>query len=301
MPLYGNANYWETHYTNDDDETYDWLLSFSTLRSILVEHAGCTTLSKRSRLSLLIVGCGKSTISERMYDAGWKTIFAIDISKVAIKHMQKRQINRKTGKRLRKGLTFQVQDALKLKLNDSLYKEKYDFIFEKSTLDALLCTRNESTLAVKLYLENIYHSLKFGGKFMVVSLGPPKRRLSKLKQQGLDWEITVNEIPKPHMEGFNVRDDDERYIFVYILTKKEQTNFKVATIKVSEEVEEPILDPDAIDVFEWPGEIVARRKEYLNNLKAKLLPVEAYKTLTLQKARRKEMLKQLKAKLLPCS
>ena len=136
---------------------------------------------------------------------------------------------------------------------------------------------------------------------MVVSLGPPKRRLSKFKQKGLDWEITVNEIPKPHMEGFNVRDDDERYIFVYILTKKEQTDFKVATIKPSEEVEEPILDPDAIDVFEWPGEIVARRKEYLDNLKAKLLPVEAYKTLTLQKERRKEMLKQLKAKLLPCS
>ena len=300
MPLYGTSKYWETHYTNDDDETYDWLLTFPKLRSILVEHAGTSSLSKRSRLQVLIVGCGKSTMPEQMYDAGWKTMHAIDISKTVIQHMKKRQINRKNGKRGRKGLTFQLQDALKLSKNNQFH-EKYDFIFEKSTFDALLCTRNESTLTIKLYLENIYHSLKFGGTFMIISLGPPKRRLSKLKQPGLDWQIIVNEIPKPNMDGFNVRDDDERYIFVYILTKKLQTDFKVASTKIIEEVEEPPLDPDAIDVFEWPGEIEARRKKYLTHLKTKFLPVEAYKTINEAKQKRKEVLKQLKLKLLPCS
>jgi len=42
-------------------------------------------------------------LSERMYDAGWKTIHAIDVSNIVIRHMKGRQVARKSGKRLRKG------------------------------------------------------------------------------------------------------------------------------------------------------------------------------------------------------
>ena len=300
MPLYGTAEYWEDHYANDDDETYDWLLPFSKLRSLLVEYAGTTSLGRRSRLEVLIVGCGKAMLSERMYDAGWKTIHAIDVSNIVIRHMKGRQVARKSGKRLRKGLTFEVQDALKLKsTSGDRFKEKYDFIFEKSTLDALLCTRNESTLTVKLYLENIYHSLKFGGTYLVVSLGPPARRLSKLKQAGLEWEIVVREIPKTDMEGFSVRDDDERYIFVYILKKKERTDFRVAKAATDGEEDVEILDPDAVEIFEWPGEIQARRRAVLQELKKKMLPVIPGKAMKEARQKRAKMLRELKSKLLP--
>ena len=86
----------------DDDETFDWLVSFSGLRSVLVEYGGCVGLGYRSRLNTLVVGCGKSTLTEDMYDAGWKTIHAIDISHTVIEHMKARSSGlQKQG--LRKG------------------------------------------------------------------------------------------------------------------------------------------------------------------------------------------------------
>ena len=154
-------------------------------------------------------------------------------------------------------------------------------------------------MTVKLYLENIYHSLKFGGTYLVVSLGPPARRLSKLKQAGLEWEIVVREIPKPDMEGFSVRSDDERYIFVYILKKKERTDFRVAKAATDEEEDVDILDPDAVEIFEWPGEIQARRRAVLQELKKKMLPVIPGKAMQEAREKRAKMLRELKSKLLP--
>lgn len=194
MPLYGSSKYWEAHYQDDDDETYDWLLPFSALRSVLVEYGGCQSLGLRSRLATLIVGCGKSELCEQMYDAGWKTMTAVDISGTVIRHMEQRKYDRR-GKPIRRGLTFEVRDACNLP--SPQYDEQFDLVIDKSTLDAMLCSRGESILIVDKYLRSIYRTLKFGGTYIAVSLGPPKRRLSKLKREGLKWHIQVIEIPKP--------------------------------------------------------------------------------------------------------
>ena len=326
MPLYGSAAYWEEHYQVDEDATYDWLISFSELRSVLVEYGGCTGLGYRSRLKTLIVGCGKSALAEEMYDAGWKTIDAIDISRTVIEHMKTRSDglgtkvlqNRRGNNQMvddynavddfsarqsirgRRGLKYHVMDACKLKKE---WTESFDFIIDKSTLDALLCTRSESILTVDNYLKNIYNCLKHGGTFLTVSLGPPKRRESKFKRKGLKWQVKVLEIPKPDMEEFNVRDEDERYIYVYVLRKDERTDFKVATTKDIENDENddiPLYDPDKeINVYKYgklPGEVLQARRRTFLALKRRLLPCNPPPN---PKELRRQLLVALKKRLLP--
>ena len=103
MPLYGTAEYWEDHYANDDDETYDWLPPFKAkvlVGGVRWNNVPWTEESTRGAYCWV----RKAMLSERMYDAGWKTIHAIDVSNTVIRHMKGRQVVRKSGKRLRKRL-----------------------------------------------------------------------------------------------------------------------------------------------------------------------------------------------------
>ena len=68
------------------------------------------------------------------------------------------------------------------------------------------------------------------------------------------------------MEGFSVRDDDDD-TFLYILKKKERTDFRVAKAATDGKEDVEIFDPDAVEIFEWPGEIQARRRAVLQELK----------------------------------
>lgn len=45
-------------------------------------------LDKESKI--LILGCGNSSFSEKMYDAGWKNLYNIDISENVIEDMKDR-------------------------------------------------------------------------------------------------------------------------------------------------------------------------------------------------------------------
>lgn len=50
---------------------------------------------------LLMIGCGNSTLSEKMYDNGMKNITNIDISNVVIQQMTAKNLNRKEMKFLK--------------------------------------------------------------------------------------------------------------------------------------------------------------------------------------------------------
>ena len=104
------------------------------------------------------------------------------------------------------------------------------------------------------------------------------------------------------MDEFNVRSDDERYVYVYVAQKEERTAFKVAAIKEDAEAEDvPVYDPDKEAVYQWPGEIVAARKRVLLALKQKLLPCNAPIASEDIAAARKRVILALKQKLLPCN
>ena len=77
MPNYGNPKYWDRRYSQKVGTMFDWLEDYSTLRNVLRNH-----LSLDSRI--LIVGCGNATLSEELYDDGYRNIYNMDISSVVI-------------------------------------------------------------------------------------------------------------------------------------------------------------------------------------------------------------------------
>lgn len=89
MPNYGDPNYWEERYKNNEDSTFDWLEDYETLKPIIQEFK-----LEKSTTKILNLGCGNAEFSENMYDDGYKNIYNIDISKNVINNMQKRNENR---------------------------------------------------------------------------------------------------------------------------------------------------------------------------------------------------------------
>ena len=77
MPNYGDPIYWNERYANCKGTMFDWLEDYQQLKSILDNHL-------KPEHKILIVGCGNANFSEDLYDAGFKNIWNIDISKVVI-------------------------------------------------------------------------------------------------------------------------------------------------------------------------------------------------------------------------
>lgn len=65
------------------------LEDFETLKNIIES----LIINKQSKI--LVVGCGNSEFSEKMYDAGWNHIYNIDISENVITYMKERNKLRK--------------------------------------------------------------------------------------------------------------------------------------------------------------------------------------------------------------
>ncbi len=79
-----SIEYWENHYkTKSQTETFDWLLNWNDFNSIVENNAikgmyinGKAVTKKhkiyiRKGLTVLVIGCGNSTLSEDMYDEGY--------------------------------------------------------------------------------------------------------------------------------------------------------------------------------------------------------------------------------------
>ena len=72
---YGNKEYWEERFANEDE--FEWLVKYEEIEPQLSRFI-------KSDSKILIVGCGNSSFSSDMYDAGYKCITNIDYSKNVI-------------------------------------------------------------------------------------------------------------------------------------------------------------------------------------------------------------------------
>lgn len=145
MPNYGEATYWDERYTKQRNQTFDWLEGWSDIRDIIEQNAvesllneDLSILSKseahsiKMKLKVLNLGCGNSIMCEDMYDEGYIQIENIDISDVCIKMMSNR------NSKSRPHMNWKTMDCRDLKYPS----ETFDFIIDKSTIDALLCGNN---------------------------------------------------------------------------------------------------------------------------------------------------------------
>ncbi|KAJ1393771.1 S-adenosyl-L-methionine-dependent methyltransferase [Ochromonadaceae sp. CCMP2298] len=115
---FGKVDYWNKRFA--DEEVYDWLVEFEHVAKDILP---LLQISDR----ILIVGCGNSTFSRRLYDAGYTNIVNIDYSGVVIERM--RELNKDVP-----GMEWQTMDMRMLDFLD----KSFDVVIDKAAMDALV-------------------------------------------------------------------------------------------------------------------------------------------------------------------
>jgi ubiquinone/menaquinone biosynthesis C-methylase UbiE len=83
--------------------------------------------------------------------------------------------------------------------------EMFDFIVDKSTIDAILCGEC-SFINVAKMLKEVDRVLATGGIYMVISYGQPENRIFHFEREFLNFDVTIYTIKK----DYNL-DEDEVY------------------------------------------------------------------------------------------
>ena len=195
MPNYGDKNYCEERYDEQNGTTFDWLKDYESIKPLI------DNLGIKKDFRILNVGCGNSEFSEKMYDEGYKHNYNIDICKNVIDFMSKRN----EGK---KGLHFDVMDVCDMAYKD----ETFDLIIDKSTIDALLCGDHSYMIVAKM-LKEISRVLKTGGYYIIISYGQPENRMIHLERDHLAFDIQIYTIKRQE------EDEQEKIHYVYICKK----------------------------------------------------------------------------------
>ncbi|OMJ80960.1 hypothetical protein SteCoe_18667 [Stentor coeruleus] len=200
FPDFSSREYWESRYSSENT-SYDWLLPFSQLRNIILPRLHDNTQSE-----ILIVGCGNSRIGEELYRDGFHNITNIDYSAAVIRQM------------LEKYREMEEMDFTEMNVcNIEFPPGCFDMVFDKCTLDCLLCGENSFQKA-SMMMQNVFRVLKPGGVYMLVSYGMPDARIGYLKNKFLNWTIEHAKIAKVPLEQFTSVELSQ-YHYIYICTK----------------------------------------------------------------------------------
>ncbi|XP_053695220.1 eEF1A lysine and N-terminal methyltransferase homolog [Sabethes cyaneus] len=151
---FGTTEYWNNFFKKRGKKAFEWYGEYPEL---------CGQLHKyvKSKDEILIVGCGNSTLSQDLYDVGFKQITNIDISQVVIKQMQE------ANKLQRPEMLWFHMDATAMNFSDG----KYSVVLDKGTLDALFTDESEATIStIRKYFSELSRVLRVGGRYVCISL-----------------------------------------------------------------------------------------------------------------------------------
>lgn len=201
FPDFSSVSYWEARYSADPKAAYDWLVPYSSLRSILLPR-----IQTRAEAEILILGCGNSRLGEELYKDGFRNITNLDFSPTVIDQMSARYS------------VYSEMDFMPADVCDPYDDtEVYDIIIDKATLDCVLTGENSFQRAGQL-LQNACLGLKEGGVYCLVSHGMPDTRVGYLKGKALRWSIEHTKIAKTRLEQFTGLEASQSH-YVYICTK----------------------------------------------------------------------------------
>ena len=176
-------------------------MPYSQLRNIIFAR-----LHENTSSEILIVGCGNSRIGEELYKDGYHNITNIDFSATVIQQMTEKYRD------------LEEMDFTEMNVcNIEFPLGCFDLVFDKCTLDCLLCGDNSFSKA-SLMMQNIYKVLKNGGVYMLVSYGMPDARIGYLKNKFLNWNIEHAKIAKVPLDQFTTIELSQ-YHYIYICTK----------------------------------------------------------------------------------
>ncbi|KAM3142179.1 hypothetical protein pb186bvf_005602 [Paramecium bursaria] len=211
MPNYGEKSYWDLRYSLQDDELFDWLEDYNSLKPILMQIL-------KPEHQIMNLGCGNSELSEKLYEDGFTKITNIDISDRVIEKMKNR--NRQTD------MSFQVMDAM----NMTFANNTFDIIIDKSTIDAILCGENAFLNVAKMLFEGLQFNFMFkivqrvlvdGGIYIAITYGEPNTRQDHFDRKFLHFDVSVQLMEKEvfWQEGEEINKHKLQH-FIYFCRKK---------------------------------------------------------------------------------
>ena len=179
---YKEKNYWENRFKSEEE--YEWLCTLCDIKEYIKRG-----LEFEDRI--LVLGCGNSTFSADLCDAGFKHVSSADFSSVVIDAMNKKYSSSHPS------LQWIVSDVRDLK---EFLDDTFDVVIDKACIDALVCDEGdpwnpniETKGDVNATLNAVVRVLKNTSRFISIGFQQPHFRkrylISPEKKYG--WENTI--------------------------------------------------------------------------------------------------------------
>ncbi|XP_044158036.1 eEF1A lysine and N-terminal methyltransferase [Bufo gargarizans] len=202
---FSSSEYWEQFFRRRGERAFEWYGGYLELCAVLHKYI-------KPKDKVLVVGCGNSELSERLYDAGCQNLTNIDVSEVVIRQMNERNASR------RPNMTYQLMDATKTTFTDS----QFQAVLDKGTLDAILTDTEAGTLGTATQLlTEIGRVLQCGGRYLCVSLAQAhvlEKLVTQFSQGG--WMVRIHQV-----SGNVSQESGSQFplpVFVFVMTKVKQ-------------------------------------------------------------------------------
>jgi SAM-dependent methyltransferase len=167
-PAYASPDYWDGRYASRPD-AFEWYHPWTDLAPLVAPFCDPSETA-------LHIGCGTSPMSAELGSA-FATVVNIDISPVVIRTMRQRFSDRAN-------VEWIEMDCAEMRFLD----ESFDAVFDKGTMDALLCCGSGGNLVADTVAE-VHRVLRPGGHFFEVSYGEPSSRISVCCPAGVHWRV----------------------------------------------------------------------------------------------------------------
>lgn len=182
---YKRMEYWDERFGKE--EHYEWLLGFEDVHRYLEPFLDPSH-------TILVVGCGNSSFSADLYDAGFPNIVNIDFSTVVIDSMRQKH------EQERPHMRWEVMDMTDLKYESGTF----DVVIDKAAMDALMTDEGdvwdpnpEVLEAADRMCGHMSRVLKPHGVFLQISFAQPhfRRRylLGRVTETNYSKEVAVSE------------------------------------------------------------------------------------------------------------